>query len=467
MIEIKDGFRDEMLATLGEEQSIKLITALDTEPVTAVRFNPRKRLAETATYSEEADMLCGEPIEWCSEGRVLPLRPQFTLMPEWHAGYFYVQEPASMIIGEIVKRLLPKINRTNIRYLDICAAPGGKTTAALSTLPDDAFVVANEFVPTRANILVENLTKWGTPNVAVTCGDTAIFRQLPDFFDIVAVDAPCSGEGMMRKDEQARSQWSEALVEQCSAMQREILGNAWVTLRPGGFLIYSTCTFNRTENEEMLHFLINELGAENIDTGVNGDFNLPKSLDRDLSAVRFMPHLTLGEGLFMGVVRKPGNFLPQGGTTRNKCKGSRQNTSKIPDHLRNLISDPDKYSFSQNRDGVWRAIPASHAELVNSLEKYGRVLLAGVKIGEEKGKNFVPDAALALNNAMASAAFPRINVDKETALNYLRREALILPVDTPRGNVVIQYNGLPLGFVKNLGNRANNLYPQAWRIRHL
>lgn len=451
--------------TLGSVEGLSLVAALDSEPVTGVRFNPRK-------CSDPSDIFAGglfadgRRVDWCREGLVPGTRPPFTLMPEWHGGLFYVQEPASMVIGEVVRRVASHLGHGGLCYLDLCAAPGGKTTAALGALPDDAFVVANEFVPSRANILCENLAKWGSPNTAVCCGDTSAFRKVRECFDIVAVDAPCSGEGMMRKDEEARRQWSEGLVRQCAALQREIVTNAWEALRPGGYLIYSTCTFNRTEDEEMLRYIADELGGESIDTGIGSDFGVPGSLDPDLHAMRFMPHRTCGEGLFMGVMRKPGErgiSMPK----KNKSKGKKSMAQAMPKELPGLIAEPEKYVFGTGRDGDWRAIAREHTDLVELLDRNAKVLNAGIRIGTLKGKSFVPDAALALSSALAPGAFPRMEIDLETALAYLRREAITLPADMPQGVVLITYSGIALGFAKNLGNRANNMYPQHWRIRHL
>ena len=473
MIELKEEFVALVRDMLGCEEGAALVAALDSEPVTGVRFNPRKFGAPgddvsgsgTARFADGlfAD---GRRVDWCREGLVLGTRPQFTLMPEWHGGLFYVQEPSSMVIGEVVRRLASRLGHEGLRYLDMCAAPGGKTTAALGALPDDAFVVANEFVPSRANILCENLAKWGSPNSAVCCGDTSAFRKMRECFDIVAVDAPCSGEGMMRKDEEARRQWNEGLVRQCAALQREIVNNAWEALRPGGYLIYSTCTFNRTEDEEMLHYIADELGGESMDTGVVSDFSVPGSLNPDLHAMRFMPHRTCGEGLFMGVMRKPGETgisIPK----KNKGKGKKSVAQTMPKELPGLIAEPEKYVFGTCRDGDWRAITKEHTDLVETLERNAKVLNAGIRLGTLKGKSFVPDAALALSSALAPGAFPRMEIDLETALAYLRREAITLPAGTPLGVVLITYSGIALGFAKNLGNRANNMYPQHWRIRHL
>lgn len=459
MIGIKEEFGSLLRETLGDVEGAALVAALDTEAVTGVRLNARK----AGEWPSEID---GEDVPWCAQGLVLHSRPQFTLMPEWHGGLFYVQEPASMVVGEVARRLAERLGNGPIRYLDGCAAPGGKTTAVLSALPDDAFVVANEFVPARANILSENISKWGAANAAVCNGDTKVFRKLRRAFDIVAVDAPCSGEGMMRKDEEARRQWSEGLVAQCAALQREILDNVWEALKPGGFLIYSTCTFNRTEDEDMLHYIVEELGGESVDTGLADEFGIPGSIDPSLHAVRFMPHRTCGEGLFLGVVRKAGEYAPETRKTRTP-KGNKGKGAAVPLQLTALLKEPEKMTFSQRPDECWQGVPAPHADLVRELEQATRIVTAGVRLGTVKGKSRVPDSTLALSTSLREDAFPRVEVTLETALNYLRRQAVALPAESPRGITLLTYRGAALGFVKNLGNRANNMYPQHWRIRHL
>lgn len=456
MTTIDDRFKEQLRLLLTAPEAIQLIEALDTPPVTGVRLNPHK----PAVLFPDA-----RSVAWCADGFTLPERPRFAAMPQWHAGAFYVQEPASMITQSVVAELLPRLGDGPMRYLDSCAAPGGKTTAAISALRSGDFAVANEFVASRANILMENLLKWGFPGVAVTQGDTAAYGRLRDCFDIVAVDAPCSGEGMMRKEEEARRQWSPGLVSQCAALQREILENVWPALRPGGYLIYSTCTFNRTENEDMLAFIRDSLGGKPVDLGFNDRFGIPASLDPALPAMRFMPHRTEGEGLFMGVMRKPGEATRHlsGKKTDKKRKGGKREDDMDAEAKR-WLSAPDDYRFMPDGDR-WLAVPVTHADLAESLRKVTRVLTAGVPVGVQKGKSIVPEPALALSTGLAEDAFPCVELTADEAQSYLRREALTLPGSAPRGYVIVRHGGLPLGFVKNLGKRANNLYPQHWRLR--
>lgn len=456
---IPEKFIDSLATLLNHSETDELVKALDTTPVTGVRINPAK------PYIGTQELAVDKNVPWCKHGYILKNRPQFTLMPELHAGAFYVQEPSSMIICEVVSRLLNGAD-TPILYLDICAAPGGKTTSAISALPAGSLVVANEYVPQRAHILKENVQKWGFPGTVVTSGDTSRPGRLGGMFDIVAVDAPCSGEGMMRKEEEARRQWSEELVKQCAATQREILANAWAALKPGGHLIYSTCTFNRIENEDMVKSLMTGYGAEPIDLGLPDTWGIGASIDPDVPAMRFMPHITEGEGLFMCVMRKPGILqnTATGKTTKSKRKGKEP---KEPTGLRSMLLHSDDYIYKLRADGLWHAFPTAYLNVLERIEAECNVISAGVELCTEKHHDLIPAHGLALSTALNSEAFPHAEVDTTQALSYLRREALTLPPDTPAGYVLLIYGGLPLGFVKNLGKRANNLYPQAWRIRHL
>lgn len=471
---MEEPLKPEFIASLMdvfEPRSAKsLIEALDTEPTTAIRLNKCKLTSLPAEIASDS-----RQVAWSNgTGYLLAERPQFALLPHWHAGAFYVQEPASMIMAAVATELKKQILVKNIRWLDLCAAPGGKTTAAIASLPDDAFVVANEYDPHRTSILVENVSKWGASNVAITRGDTAWVRKMPESFHVVAVDAPCSGEGMMRKDAQARTQWSQRLVEQCATLQREILGNAWEALMPGGYLIYSTCTFNRHENEDNVAWLLQKYDAELIE--------LPQSIAPDaahttiagINALRFMPHITIGEGLFMAVLRKRGELSE---TKRPKAirKERKGRKAALPEQLAAWIKNADAYEISQNASGDIMAIPEPFAEFAAELRRNApATLLTGIKIACTKGRDIIPATELALSRIINKEAFPKIRLTISQALDYLHRgnsgamEAINASTDNiPKGCVLVEYEDIPLGFVKNIGNRVNNLYPTNWRLRNL
>lgn len=428
-----------------------LVEALEsTEPAVSVRFNPRKRPVALPPAAE--------PVEWWPDGYYLSERPQFTLDPAMHQGRYYVQDASSMYIARILSRF-----DTPVAYLDACAAPGGKTTAALDALPEGSLVVANEFDFRRAEILKENITKWGAPGVMVTRGDTARFQRLTNTFDIIAADVPCSGEGMMRKDAGAVAQWSPALVKQCAERQRRIIDNLWGALRPGGYFIYSTCTFNLDENEHIVRYIIDTYGAESISTEPHSPAILPAiGGDPDLHACRFMPHLTRGEGLFIALLRKPGTAP---GASRAIASGKTVRQPRLPfklppwwpESLEPLLEGDTLYAVEPR----WR-------QLVDTLCRQLDVIMPGVEIATLKGRDLIPAQGAAMLAGMEmSAAVPRVEIDRDDALTFLRREALTLPAGVPRGFILLTHGNLPLGWVKNLGSRTNNLYPMPWRIRHL
>lgn len=431
----------------GASWADTLEKAMTGSPEISVRLNRRKPGKEF-----HAEM---QRVPWCPEGIYLPERPAFTFDPLLHQGAYYVQDASSMFIAHLVRHLTKDASKP-LKVLDACAAPGGKTTAMIDALPDGSLVVANEYVPERAAILRENLAKWGYPAVCVTRGDTARFRETPAFFDIIAADVPCSGEGMMRKDAEAVAQWSPALVKQCAARQREIIANLWPALRPGGWFIYSTCTFNREENEDMIAHLRDCYGAEPVEIPVRDDWNIAPSLDPELPACRFIPGLVRGEGLFMAAVRKPLDAeitaQPHRGKNRRKESPRKKQAQKLPSEIKNWIL-PDF-------DCTIEADPEGRVTAVLGPEPYAPVL----EIGEIKGRDIIPSQQLALSTALNPDAFPRVEIGLATAIDYLRREAITLPESAPRGLVLLTFAALPLGFVKNLGSRANNLYPRNWRI---
>jgi len=453
-----------------------LVDCLETTlPSVSVRVNLRK------TRGVVPATACGRAgVPWCDTGFYLPERPDFTHDPALHQGLYYVQDASSMITHHVVRHLvkLPEggeAARRPIRYLDACAAPGGKTTAAIDALPDGSVVVANEFDFRRASILKENVIKWGYPHVIVTRGDTARFRRLPEWFDVVAADVPCSGEGMMRKDETARLQWSEALVRECAARQREIVANIWTALRPGGYLIYSTCTFNRAENEDNVAWIVDELGGE------LQEIPLPEGCGivcRDGGCMRFLPTRLSGEGLFTAVLRKRADIcvddMPRErhGKPARRMKGSggdlKPATTKSGGVLRDASGicsgwlDGD-FLFNADANGNIHAIPSDMAEMAGEAVRVLDVICRGVEVASSKGKTLMPAHALALTTALRPDAFESVEVDKPTALSYLRRESLP-GMPAGKGAVLLTYGGHPLGFVNNLVNRANNLYPAAWRI---
>ena len=422
------------------ETLVEAITS--TEPSVVVRVND----AHGATVSNGV-----RHVPWCDKGFYLNDRPAFTFDPDWHAGRYYVQDASSMFISHVIKHLI----HGPVRYLDLCAAPGGKTTAALQALPAGSLVVANEIVPPRARVLADNIIRWGNPHCVVTSNAPAQIGKLTHFFDVIATDVPCSGEGMMRKDDEAVTQWSPQLVEQCAERQRDILTDAWNALRPGGLLIYSTCTYNRQENEEIADFIVRELGATSLEVPIKEGWSIHPAIGSDTYCYRFMPHRVDGEGLFMAAFRKDGD------APRQDIRSKGKNSKKCDEIGKNWLANPDHFTIEQQSD-LFIATPAEWRNEVAALRASLNVLHAGVELATVMGRKTVPHHALALSTARAADAFPVCEVDYPTALRYLRGESIA--IDGPRGQVLVAHESAVLGFANNLGNRANNLYPKPQRI---
>ena len=409
MVQLPADFVAETRRIMGDERYNRFVGAFDEEAPTSIRVNPRiaidhgpwtiLALQASRAGADHSD----SQVPWCSEGYYLADRPQFTFDPLLHAGCYYVQEASSMFVTHVLRQSgdCPQ------SALDLCAAPGGKSTALRSVLPADCVLISNEPMGNRAQILLENVTKWGAPNHIVTNNYPRDFRKAKLKFDFILCDVPCSGEGMFRKDPNAISEWSAQNVEKCWQLQREIVADAWECLNPGGLLIYSTCTYNTKENEENIRWILDTYDAQVLDIPVDPSWNITGSLLEGFNepVYRFIPGITRGEGLFVCALRK----------ISRKDEGGR--TKEI-----------------------------SSADIIKN--KNLKVLDPGI---------LLPPSSLLPS--------PKVDVDFAEALKYLRGEALVLPPDTPRGIVTITYQGQPLGPVKNIGNRANNLYPKAWRIK--
>ena len=445
-MELNGKFVERTRALFGEERYGRFVQALETEPVVSIRFNGRKMEADSSLNA----------VPWASAGRYLESRPVFTADPLFHAGCYYVQEASSMFVEQAVRQYVDR----PVRALDLCAAPGGKSTLLLSQLPQGSMLVSNEPVPLRAQILAENVMKWGNAASLVTRNEPADFAPFRNFFDFVLVDAPCSGEGMFRKDSYAVEQWSVSNVEQCARKQREIVADIWESLRPGGLMVYSTCTFNREENEDCVEWIANELGAEVLEVKIDDEWNITGSLTTEgLPVYRFIPGYTAGEGLFLAVLRKDGSST----AVQPKAPRMQLAPAKLKSEVAKWIAAPADFDFVMQGDTVI-AMPKEHTAEMLALQQKLKVLHMALPLAEVKNNKILPLHALAMSTELVAQAFNTVELEREKALAYLHREALLF-ADAPVGHLLLTYKGTPIGFVKNIGNRANNLYPAEWRIR--
>ena len=408
---------------------------------TSVRVNDKTELCPSDNH-----------VKWCDFGYYLAERPLFTADPLLHGGAYYVQEASSMFLYQAVTQLFPNADRV----LDLCAAPGGKSTLLSQALPTDCLLVSNEIVRSRAYILAENLIKWGNPNIVVTNNEPDDFAKVQDYFDAIVVDAPCSGEGMFRKDAGAIDEWSLHNVRTCAARQKDIINSIWDSLREDGILVYSTCTYNREENENNIQWLLDNYKAEVVEIDVHDNLNITKSE----YGYRFYPHKTQGEGFYLCAIKKL--------NWKHKLHKRKTYDKKAITYLKsNAVNFPLLQSENWNYLSDGNSIKAFNRNLTDDflfLQKTLKCIEVGITVAEIKGKDQIPTAQLALSKHLDKEKIHLADVDYNTAIRFLKKEAIVFD-NQPIGYILITYKNVALGWVKNLGNRCNNLYPQNWRIR--
>jgi 16S rRNA C967 or C1407 C5-methylase (RsmB/RsmF family) len=431
-----------------------------TAPV-SVRKNPAKWDSSTHQMPAQEE----STVPWEPLASYLASRPVFTLDPLLHAGAYYVQEASSMWIGEVVRQLILEIRKHSdrpLKVLDLCAAPGGKSTHLASVLGSDDLLICNEVHRARARILQENVMKWGNANVAVTSSETQNIASLGSWFDLMVVDAPCSGEGLFRRDPAALQEWSDIAVDSCELRQWEILRDIWPALKPGGYLIYSTCTFNRIENDSGMTYLLATGEAESI-TIDTGDPSNGIIVDREHPAAgvihRCFPGRVHGEGFTFSILRKKSDAPTHYATTRPRARFLHTNEENSP--WAEALRAGENFDFFTDLKSIY-AVPTRFSKEFRQLDAAGYTLSIGVELGDDRR----PGHALALSHHLKRGFFPEIELALDQALNYLRKESL--RVDAPvKGWVLLTWQGLPLGFGKAVKGRINNQYPTEWRIRNL
>jgi 16S rRNA C967 or C1407 C5-methylase (RsmB/RsmF family)/NOL1/NOP2/fmu family ribosome biogenesis protein len=432
------------------------------EQVHSIRVNPEKppvgrNLGELVQLQSGYWNGSAAAIPWNKDGRYLSERPKYTLDPLLHAGAYYVQEASSMFIGYAVREVLGE--HRQLKALDLCAAPGGKSTV-LAASPSFDLVLANEVISNRVSVLYENIVKWGSPHVLVSQNDPADFQRLPEFFNLMLVDAPCSGSGLFRRDPEAMKEWSLRNVEMCSARQQRILHDALPALKENGILIYSTCSFSKAENEAILDVLVQEHGLESVALPVPAGWGIVQTQSDKTRAYgyRFYPNKLKGEGFFMAVLRK---------TTANGYGSPKQAKLEKLDATATALIHPwlkasEDLFFFRKEENLF-AFPAAVAEELQVLAANLSLRKSGLRLGQIMKNSLVPEHELALSG-MVNESVSRIEMDRETALRFLRKENF-LPPDAEVGWSLVTFKGLGLGWMKVMPNRANNYYPVEWRIR--
>lgn len=422
--------------------------ALREPPVVSIRLNDKCAGSDLEVMRESDGR-----VPWTTDGYYLTHRPAFTLDPLLHAGCYYVQDASSMFLEHVLRHNL----QPQSVVLDLCAAPGGKATLISRFLGEQGLLVANEVVRQRVFVLSENIQKWGNGNTVVTHNQPAVFSSLlPYAFDCMVVDAPCSGEGMFRKDEKAVDEWSLDNVKMCQQRQKQILTDAWGCLKPGGLLVYSTCTFNPLENEQVAHFIADELGADYVSVPIEPQWGIQETY-----GYHFYPHKVRGEGLYMAVFRKRTvPFLsPKLKLDKRRISGKVEQESL----LRSWLKNPDKWAIRQT-ERFTNAYPAKFKELIDYISSCFTCISVGFGLSELRGRMPAPQHSLSMAKDFRQEMFKTVELDLPTAISYLRCEAIVLD-QCPIGFLLLTYKNIPLGFTKNIGNHCNNLYPKEWRIR--
>lgn len=430
--------------------------------ITSVRINDKKWSPDKDIVASHFQNLSQSiqnetitPVLWNPYGYYISQRPQFIFDPYIHGGAYYVQEASSMFLWQALQQCIPETQSKKI--LDLCAAPGGKTTL-MQSYAKGALVVSNEVIKSRASILTENVTKWGADNIIVTNNDPKDFNRLPGFFDAMVVDAPCSGSGLFRKDEHAISEWSEENVMLCSQRQQRILADALPALKEDGILIYSTCSYSVEEDETIADWLCEEMGMENIALQINDEWNIvaTESPKHKAKGYRFYPHLLNGEGFFIAVFKKVKTQQSQ-----YFQQVQLENISKKETEIIHSFYKPDsKYFLFKTNEDI-KFFPVAFEEDLKAIAKNLYIKKAGTVIGQIKGNDVIPHHELALSQTDIKQS-PFVNVDYKTAVKYLKRKDIEL--NASKGWNIIQHDGISLGWVKILPNRVNNYYPVGWRI---
>lgn len=510
---------DSFIALMEESVGIEAVNAIKqrmckSERLTSIRINPFKLGGEITVNSILNGLLnscdnskiavsggnnSNTSVKWSKNAYYFAERPKFTLDPLFHAGAYYVQEASSMyidVVGEAIERVYPNFFSNELKVLDLCAAPGGKSTHLSTLINDNSILVANEVIKSRSVILADNIAKWGRANIIVTNNDPKEFSKVQEAFHLIVVDAPCSGEGMFTKDIAVVDEWSLENVNLCSLRQQRILSDVWGALKPGGFIVYSTCTYNHFENDDNVKYIVEELGAEVISLD---DFTKYGAIKTQMGGAQFVPGLVEGEGQFVALLRKSGcqesDSLFLESASFNAATISKESKKRESKRENLKVNSKDKRRGGDDRGGsnytikklpkidglvieqkgeFLKGYPVHLERVIKFFESRLKVVLSGIAVANIKGKDFAPHADFALWQGVREIlqcgrelpmGIVALEVSREQAIDFLAKEPLVFS-DVPKGYLMLNYSGLPLGFVKNLGNRTNSLLPMARRIRN-
>lgn len=424
-----------------------LMKALQEPSPVSIRINKAKWSKKPASVTR---------VEWSSNGYYLEQRPSFTADPLFHSGCYYPQEASGMFLEQAV--LQSGLNLSGIRVLDLCAAPGGKSTILSDLIGDNSLLIANEVIRARSLILAETISKWGATNTIVTQSDPSAFSRLTGYFDLVFIDAPCSGEGMFRTNI-AVNEWSVNNAALCSERQKRIIMDVWPALKENGILIYSTCTFNPGENEENIRWLIDKNRAECITPDISAFEGITPVDFEGITGYGFYPGKIKGEGFFIAVIRKTSaENQVRPGQSKNTVQRAARKEIAAAGSLSSSVSDR-----LIHHNGSIVSVPADLNDY-SLLYQNLKIVRPGTTLLSMKNDDILPDHDLALSRLLKDDAFPSRELNLDEAHAYLKRDVFPM-AEMGKGWNIVTYKNVTLGFVKNIGNRINNYFPVEWRIR--
>jgi 16S rRNA C967 or C1407 C5-methylase (RsmB/RsmF family)/NOL1/NOP2/fmu family ribosome biogenesis protein len=442
--------------------SLSGLAAFDTDAFTkahqqpapvSVRLNTHKKI--TSAHFQDA-----QPVPWADNAFYISKQEIFALDPLWHAGAYYVQEASSMMLQQVYNQLLAPLEYP-LHILDLCAAPGGKSTQLVSMMKPADVLVSNEVIQGRVGVLVENLTRWGPANTIVTQNDPAQWGNGGFLFDAIVVDAPCSGSGLFRREPEAISEWSEDNVALCAQRQQRILADIWPALKPGGFLVYSTCSYSPSEDEAIIDFAVKDLDAQSVQIVIKPQWGIVEVNAPQTKAYgcRFYPHLLQGEGFFLSVLQKR-----ECADTLIRSQPSAKRKMLIPkaEAWQPFVNQDISLGWYEH-SGTWYAMTQPTLELFHLLKPQFRIKKAGVCAGTLAQSQPVPEHDFALSHII-SPGITAAELNLQQARQYLRKEYFETEPDK-KGWVLARYQQNNLGWYKQLGNRINNYYPTSWRLR--